>query len=169
MSQKIIEQFNKKNYCITHEVQYNNLQKKNLAVRNIKKIEALTNNHLPQLLLVDDDKFTLAIEKAIFQNDYHISLAKNGCEALEILKQEKINIVLTDINMPHMSGLELAQAIRSLANANRNVLIIGISASQNKELIQKCLASGMQTVMAKPVTKKEILKQFNQEKARQLN
>ena len=65
------------------------------------------------VLLVDDDKELLQFEKKILSDHYNILIAENGIEALEVLKQSNVNIIVSDIMMPKMDGLELMEKVKS--------------------------------------------------------
>jgi len=64
------------------------------------------------VLIVDDNKIILNTLENILENNYKIIKAKNGIEAINILKSNEVNLVLTDIEMPEMDGFTLIQKIR---------------------------------------------------------
>ena len=66
----------------------------------------------PRLLLVDDEPANLRVMKQILQHDYHLIFAKNGAEALRLTAEKKPNLILLDIMMPDMTGLEVCQALK---------------------------------------------------------
>lgn len=66
----------------------------------------------PSLLLVDDEPANLRVMKQILQNDYRLIFAKNGQEAVRLTEQKKPNLVLLDIMMPGMTGLEVCQKLK---------------------------------------------------------
>ncbi len=78
------------------------------------------------ILIVDDDKSTCrSIAKAL-SNDYKIHTAFNGHEALDILRMNKeIQIILTDVVMPEMNGLELLEKIHLKNNQKIVIMITG--------------------------------------------
>lgn len=80
--------------------------------------------------------------------------ASNGLEGLAMWQEHEIDLVLTDCNMPHMSGQEMTQSIRQLEQARgvRPCTIIGLTADAQREVLENCLASGMDQSLAKPVT-----------------
>ncbi|MCP4687095.1 MAG: response regulator, partial [Desulfobacterales bacterium] len=72
---------------------------------------------MEKVLLVDDDSIFLRIiehEMRKYEGQFEVSLAKNGVEAVEALKKEDVSVVVTDLMMPEMDGLEL------LAHVTRN-------------------------------------------------
>lgn len=72
----------------------------------------ITQDTQPCLLLVDDEPANLRVMKQILQNDYRLIFAKNGEEALRLTEQKKPDLILLDIMMPGMTGLEVCQQIK---------------------------------------------------------
>ena len=64
------------------------------------------------LLIVEDDENILLLTYLNLKNEYHIFTAKNGKEALNIIYNKKIDLMITDIMMPQMNGYELVETIR---------------------------------------------------------
>ena len=88
------------------------------------------------ILIVDDDEIILKIlEKFLLKLGYNPTLCCNGKEALEYytLKETKFDVVITDIDMPEMDGIELAKRIYDI---NRKSKIIFISANSDNQ--EKC-------------------------------
>jgi putative nucleotidyltransferase with HDIG domain len=81
---------------------------------------------ITKILFVDDEASILEIVNEYFQvRGYHVFTALNGKKALEILQQNKIDCCFTDINMPEMNGLELAEHIRKIDNSIPVVIMTG--------------------------------------------
>jgi len=110
-----------------------------------------------KILLVEDDAFNQKILTKVL-NGFGASLvlANNGLEALAALEQEHFNIVLMDLHMPVMDGYEATLAIRNLARYAQ-LPIITISASVTDEAKRRCLATGMNDFVSKPINKMELL------------
>lgn len=77
--------------------------------------------------------------------------ASNGNEALEKLNTGAVDIMLCDVNMPEMSGLELVQKVRELP-ACTNTKIIMVSTESSQELIDDVLGKGADDFISKPFT-----------------
>jgi len=77
--------------------------------------------------------------------------AANGKEALEKICAQKYNIMLCDINMPEMSGLELIKEVRQINSCN-DMKIVMISTESSQELIDQLLADGADDYIGKPFT-----------------
>lgn len=67
----------------------------------------------PSLLIVDDEPANLRVMKQILQDEYHLVFAKSGEEALRLAEQNQPNLILLDIMMPGMTGLEVCQSLKS--------------------------------------------------------
>lgn len=102
-----------------------------------------------KILLVDDENVILDVAEEYFQKKgYEVYTAGNGIEALEVLNREKIGCVFTDINMPEMDGLELAEKIRIRDNTLPVVVMTGYPSLDNT--IQT-LKNGVIDYLIKPV------------------
>jgi DNA-binding NtrC family response regulator len=85
-----------------------------------------------KILVVDDEEGILDVTEGYFQGKgYEVYTASNGVEALEILTRIKIGCVFTDINMPRMDGLELAEKIRKLESTLPVVVMTGFPSLEN--------------------------------------
>jgi len=97
------------------------------------------------------ESMVTTLEK-LFQNTY---VAKNGQEAIEIFKKQDIDIVLTDINMPIMDGIELISQINKLQD---NPIIIVLSAHNESRLLQTLINLEINNFLNKPVEKDRLIK-----------
>jgi CheY-like chemotaxis protein len=80
----------------------------------------------PRILLVDDNKLGLAARKVVLEEQgYHISLAREGTEALAQFTPGKFDLLITDYKMPRMNGLELIAKVRELCPGLPIILISG--------------------------------------------
>ena len=66
----------------------------------------------PTLLIVDDEPENLRVLKNILQEHYRLVFAKSGVEALKLVKEQKPSLILLDIMMPDMTGLEVCQKLK---------------------------------------------------------
>ncbi|WP_163362445.1 response regulator, partial [Escherichia coli] len=70
---------------------------------------------------------------------YQVVTANDGVDALGVLKQHRVDIVLTDVNMPNMDGYRLTQALRQM---QFSAPVIGVTANALAEERQRCLEAG---------------------------
>lgn len=81
-----------------------------------------------------------------------IEVAENGRDALEKWVAGDFDIVLMDLQMPEVNGIEATRAIREReSGGTRHTIIIGLTAHARREAKEECLASGMDHVLTKPV------------------
>ena len=112
------------------------------------------------ILLVEDNpanqKLTI---KFLEKGGYAVDLAENGKLALELFKKNRYDLVLMDIQMPVMDGLEATRAIRALEDERQRpaVPIIAVTAHAMPGYREKCLTNGMDDYLAKPINKKTLL------------
>jgi len=86
---------------------------------------------------------------------YRCKTANDGVDALNVLRKNHIDIVLSDVNMPNMDGYSLTRNIRQLG---LTLPVIGVTANALAEERQRCISSGMDSCLSKPVTL-EVVKQ----------
>ncbi len=105
-----------------------------------------------RILLVDDDvRNIFALTSALEQKGAIVEIGRNGFEALEKLdKVQEIDLVLMDVMMPGMDGLEATRRIRADGRWNR-LPIIAITAKAMKDDQEQCLAAGANDYLAKPI------------------
>ncbi len=78
---------------------------------------------LPAILLVDDEEEILEFLERMLRNKYAIFKAENGQEALNILANEVVQLVVSDVMMPQMDGFELCRIIKSNFEFSQMVLL----------------------------------------------
>ena len=107
------------------------------------------------ILVVDDDRSTRLYVRALLQAErYTVSLAQNGVEALSVLEQEHIDLVVLDVMMPQMDGYEFTRQIRG---ANIDLPILMVSAKQLPMDRKLGFIAGTDDFMVKPVDEEELL------------
>ncbi|NTW69107.1 MAG: response regulator [Chlorobiaceae bacterium] len=111
------------------------------------------------LLVVDDSAVNRMIIRNMLQK-FHLTIveAVNGREALDTLENHHCDLILMDMQMPVMDGLETAKRIRSGQWEFRNVPIIGMSGDSDPATVQKAMLNGMNDYLVKPVENKLLLK-----------
>ena len=114
----------------------------------------MDNEKKETILFVDDEESILSVSSEYFQRKgYHTLTAKDGLEALDILEHEKVDCCFTDINMPVMNGLELAEKIRMNDNTMPVIVMTGYPSMENT--IQT-LKNGVVDFLIKPVNLKQM-------------
>ena len=106
------------------------------------------------ILIVDDEESILSVSSEYFlRKGYHTLTARTGPEALKILAAEAIDCCFTDINMPEMNGLELAERIRNHDNTMPVIVMTGYPSLENT--IQT-IKNGVVDFLIKPVNLKQM-------------
>ena len=112
------------------------------------------------ILIVEDNVINQIIMKKLLSASEYLSskIANNGQEALEVMKKERFDLILMDLQMPVMDGYEATEAIRdgAVGEGYRQVPIIAVTANAMQETKQKVLKIGMNDYLTKPV-KKDLL------------
>jgi DNA-binding response OmpR family regulator len=110
----------------------------------------------PHILLVDDDPMMLEIERhQLGEEDYRYSTAGNGLDALTLIAADKPAIILLDIVMPDLDGLETCRRIRADAD-NADIHIVFVTAKDDEETRMAAYEAGGDEVLIKPLTALEI-------------
>ncbi len=108
----------------------------------------------PTILVVDDDvTIREMISKILSRNGYQVILASDGFEALNLLEQEQIKIVITDMKMPEMDGMELIELI---SKNYPDIKIIVITAFDDIYTIKDAIIKGADEYITKPFNSHEI-------------
>ncbi len=120
----------------------------NMAAPSVNKTQ-----HPFQILLVEDDKVNqMVIARMIQETGHKIITANNGIEALQILSEKEIDIVLMDIQMPEMDGIETTRRIRMKETpTGKRIPIIAITAYALQGDKEKFLSVGMDGYISKPI------------------
>lgn len=116
-------------------------------------------NHLPVILLVDDDRHILEVlETRFLTAGYSVLKANNGDAALEIIKKRQVNLIVSDIKMPNMSGLELYSRLQKIAPG---LPIIFLTAYGTIPEAVFAVQAGAIDYLAKPFDGKELVKKVD--------
>jgi len=111
------------------------------------------------ILVVEDNIVNQRVALSVLEKEnFSVAVVGNGREALAALERESFDLVLMDIQMPEMDGLEAAAMIRAREKfVDERVPIIAMTAHAMNGDREKCLAAGMDTYVAKPIRRIELL------------
>jgi len=110
-----------------------------------------------KVLLVDDVRLFLELEKTFFRRQgCEIFTATTGTEALTVVHKEKPDLVVLDLSLPEMDGLEVLKRIRA-SEMLRGIKVIIASVSGEEEDIKNCKEAGCDAYLTKPVTQRVLL------------
>lgn len=110
-----------------------------------------------KILLVEDNEMNRVVAETIL-NQYgaSISEAVNGMEAVDAIRNNKYDIVLMDIQMPVMDGMEATRLIRT--EIRSNIPIIALTANAVKGEMEKCIQAGMNDYLSKPFEEEDLVR-----------
>jgi signal transduction histidine kinase/ActR/RegA family two-component response regulator len=110
----------------------------------------------PRILVVEDEAILRDLIQTIMkQQGWGSETAENGMEAFQKWKEGHFDLILMDLQMPKMNGLEATREIRK-AEEGKPICILGLTAHTRREVETKCLEVGMDQVLAKPIKMKEL-------------
>jgi len=104
------------------------------------------------ILCIEDNLINQEImESIIIKGGYKYLAAYDGNDALEKLKENKIDLILMDIQLPGLNGYEVTKFIRNMGNNKNNIPIIAMTAYTMHEDRDKCIQAGMDDYISKPI------------------
>jgi len=122
----------------------------------IEKFDLPLGGAAPLLLLAEDNEANIEIMSAYLQaKGYRLIVARNGQEAVDRAKQEHPDLILMDIQMPVMDGIEATRQIRDIPELT-STPIIAVTALAMEGDRERCLATGANEYLSKPVSLKNL-------------
>jgi CheY-like chemotaxis protein len=112
-----------------------------------------------KILLAEDNAFNQIVAQDTLEGMFEgikVDVVENGKLAIEQLTREHYDLILMDLNMPIMNGLEATRAIRKLDSDKKHTLIMAMTASATQEAIQECIDAGMNDYISKPFVPDEL-------------
>lgn len=119
------------------------------------------NDKLDILVAEDNEVNQLVFSQILDGLGLSYRIAANGRLAVEMHRQFKPRLILMDVSMPQMNGLEATAAIRDLEGANAHTPIIGVTAHALKGDREKCIEAGMDDYLAKPISPNKLAAKIN--------
>jgi signal transduction histidine kinase/ActR/RegA family two-component response regulator len=119
---------------------------------NVEELPDLDLQDSPHVLIVDDNATNRVVAQALCEMFGCTSeTAEDGVEAVECVKERRFDLVLMDIKMPRMDGVQATEAIRALPGPERTIPIVALTANADPEDAKRYLAIGMAAVVEKPI------------------
>jgi len=112
------------------------------------------------ILVAEDNTINQLVAKSILSKlDFHIEIAENGKQAIDMLRKKSYDLVIMDCQMPVMDGYQATEAIRSSREliSKNSVPIIAMTANAMTGDREKCLSSGMDDYISKPLEPQDLL------------
>lgn len=115
-------------------------------------------------LIVDDHPVNLMVAKQMVEKSWphaQVNTIHSGQAALAFIQQNEVDMVLMDMFMPEMDGMEVTRAIRLLPSPQNKIPVLGLTASSNAADHAQCMAAGMNGLVFKPLESHELEKGVN--------
>jgi CheY-like chemotaxis protein len=112
-----------------------------------------------RILLAEDDEFSAQLmEKLLGRQRHRVRLVSNGREALALAWQGAFDLMILDVHMPELDGIEVVRGIRERERVSSGHLpVIALTARSRKEDRERCLAAGVDDYLTKPVSPADLL------------
>ncbi len=116
---------------------------------------------MKKVLLVDDTETVLLFEKTMLRATGHtLSTAKNGRLALEAVKDNRPDLILMDIMMPELDGIEACRALKSDPKT-REIPVVMVTTKGEPVMVERAFEAGCDDYVTKPLDKMELLSKVN--------
>jgi two-component system, chemotaxis family, chemotaxis protein CheY len=115
-------------------------------------------NEIKALIVDDSSVMRKIVERALRQAGVQLSVvleASSGTEGLEVLRRERVHLILSDINMPLMDGLEFLRTLRAQKLAE-GVPVVMITTESSEEHVRQAIVAGAQGYLRKPFTADQV-------------
>jgi len=105
-----------------------------------------------RVLLAEDVKLNqMLTQKLLARSGYLIDIAENGIQAIEAMKTADYDVILMDVQMPEMDGIEATRQIRQMPGEKKFVTIIALTAQAENNTEDELRAAGMDDYISKPI------------------
>jgi signal transduction histidine kinase/CheY-like chemotaxis protein len=122
------------------------------AASNVSALADLELQSSPHILIVDDNATNRVVAQALCEMfGCSSETAEDGVEALEAVQARPFDLILMDIKMPRMDGVQATQAIRALPGRERNIPIVALTANADPDDAKHYMSIGMAAVVEKPI------------------
>lgn len=131
-------------------------------LESVRALNILAESVQPTLLVVDDDELQhTIIGSALKDENYHLLFATKGMEALNILRKVRPALILMDVQMPGVDGVEVVRQIKAAPRFDA-VPILMVTGKSEKNIIMECLKAGANDFIVKPFTRDTLLGKIKQ-------
>jgi len=117
---------------------------------------------MKKILIVDDEpNIVMSLEYTFKKNNFEVFIARDGQEALDILKNALPDIIILDVMMPHVDGYKTLEQIKEDIRL-KDTKVVFLSAKNKEKDIARGLALGADLYMTKPFSVKKLVEQVNE-------
>jgi CheY-like chemotaxis protein len=119
-------------------------------LKSARVLNALAESIKPTILVVDDDEIQrIILNKLLTARNYSLLFARDGVEALNVLQNKRPDLILMDIMMPNMNGMEATRQLKSNPEF-AEIPVIMITGKSEGEVVMDCLKAGAVDFVVKP-------------------
>lgn len=134
----------------------------------INELEQLASYHIDgsipfRILLAEDSQANQLVAMNVLENaGYKVNAVANGIEAIKAVQSLPYDVILMDLQMPDMGGLEATEHIRKLPSSIGSIPILAMTANVLGDVKQQCKAVGMNGFISKPINKQELFERLSE-------
>lgn len=148
-------------FCFELELPRAELARPGMA-SNVSELTELQLATEPHILIVDDNATNRVVAQALCEMFGCTSeCAEDGAEAVEAVRNRRFDLILMDIKMPRMDGVQATRAIRALAGPEKDTPIVALTANADPDDAKGYLAIGMAAVVEKPIKPERLRQAMN--------
>lgn len=114
---------------------------------------------MKEILVVDDNPVNLAMIEKMLECEYHVIAANSGIRALRFLEKHTADLILLDVEMPGMSGIDILGRIRALPQ-HRELPVILLTARKDGATVAKGFKLGILDYITKPFEEEDVLERI---------
>ena len=124
--------------------------------------------HPLRILLAEDNVVNQKLALRLLQQmGYRADVARNGIEAIECVERQTYDVILMDVQMPEMDGLEATRRITAKWPPDERPRIVAMTANAMQGDREMCIAAGMDDYLTKPIRVDQLVEALNQASARE--
>ncbi len=131
---------------------------------DVKKELSMDTRSSLKVILAEDNKINQVFaESALNRLGINVQVAENGKEVIALLRKNQFDLILMDIQMPEMDGLETTRYIRGNMDApNKNIKIIAVTAAVMDREVQQCFDAGVNQYISKPFNPDDLMEKITE-------
>ena len=119
-------------------------------LQSARALNAMIGHVRPTVLVVDDDEAQrIILNKLLTTNNFNVLFARDGLEALNVLSNKRPNLILMDIMMPHLNGVETTRRLKAVPDLAGTPVIM-ITGKSEGDVVAECLKAGAVDFVVKP-------------------
>jgi putative two-component system response regulator len=114
---------------------------------------------MDRILVVDDDNMNLKMAEFILKENYEVLCVTSGEKGLEVLDQERVDLILLDLHMPGMNGLEVFEKIKAMDKA-KDIPVVFLTADSDRETEIEIFKAGAMDYIQKPFHSEVVIRRI---------